>query len=91
MIGFELFAKGESVKLFVFHTPELTPTDAVPDCAIAIDVLRATTTIASVLANGAATVRAFKDIDQLLECSNQLPETQRVRAGGTGWQAARWV
>ena len=72
------------MKLFVFHTPELTPTDSIPDCAIAIDVLRATTTIASALANGATTVRAFKDVNELLNVSNQLPEAQRIRAGERG-------
>jgi len=72
------------VKLFVFHTPELTPTDTIPDCAIAIDVLRATTTIASALANGAASVRAFRDVDQLLAASEQFPVHQRVRAGERG-------
>lgn len=72
------------MKLFVFHTPELTPIDVVPDCAIAIDVLRATTTIATALANGAATVRAFRDVDVLLNASEQLPKEQRIRAGERG-------
>ena len=72
------------VKLFVFHTPELTPPEPVPDCAIAIDVLRATTTIASALANGAATVRAFRDVDQLLSTSEQIPAQERIRAGERG-------
>ncbi|NET52042.1 MAG: 2-phosphosulfolactate phosphatase, partial [Merismopedia sp. SIO2A8] len=72
------------MKLFVFHTPELTPTDTVPDCAIAIDVLRATTTIASALANGAATVRAFSNVEELLKTSNQFSENERIRAGERG-------
>lgn len=72
------------VKLFVFHTPELTPLETVPDCAIAIDVLRATTTIASALANGAATVRAFRDVDKLLSSSEQLLPQERIRAGERG-------
>jgi len=42
------------VKLFIYHTPELTPTDHLPDCAIAIDVLRATTTISTALNAGTA-------------------------------------
>ncbi|MEM9215293.1 MAG: 2-phosphosulfolactate phosphatase family protein [Cyanobacteria bacterium P01_F01_bin.150] len=72
------------MKLFVFHTPELTPLETVPDCAIAIDVLRATTTIASALANGAATVRAFRDVDKLLSSSEQLLPQERIRAGERG-------
>ncbi|NEQ96419.1 MAG: 2-phosphosulfolactate phosphatase family protein [Cyanothece sp. SIO2G6] len=72
------------MKLFVFHTPELTPIDTVPDCAIAIDVLRATTTIASALANGATSVRAFRDVNELLHASEQFPVQQRIRAGERG-------
>lgn len=72
------------VKLFVFHTPELTPIESVPDCAIAIDVLRATTTIASALANGAVTVRAFRDVDKLLSSSEQLLPKERICAGERG-------
>ncbi|MGC1394831.1 MAG: 2-phosphosulfolactate phosphatase, partial [Coleofasciculaceae cyanobacterium] len=47
------------MKLFTYHTPELTPTDQVPDCAIALDILRATTTIATALNSGAEAVQTF--------------------------------
>ena len=33
------------MNLFVYHTPDLTPTNVIPDCAVVIDVLRATSTI----------------------------------------------
>lgn len=72
------------VKLFVFHTPELTPSDDVPDCAIAIDVLRATTTMATALANGAEAVQVFSSIDQLMQTSEAWPSEKRIRAGERG-------
>lgn len=71
-------------KIFFYHTPELTPTDSIPDCAIAVDVLRATTTIATVLELGAEAVQVFSDIEQLMvESEKWLPE-KRMRAGERG-------
>ncbi|NJL36528.1 MAG: 2-phosphosulfolactate phosphatase family protein [Leptolyngbyaceae cyanobacterium RM2_2_4] len=72
------------MKLFVFHTPELTPSDDVPDCAIAIDVLRATTTMATALANGAEAVQVFSNISQLMQVSETWPSEKRIRAGERG-------
>lgn len=72
------------MKLFVFHTPELVPADFVPDCAIAIDVLRATSTIATALVAGAEAVQVFRDIDTLIEVSEQWPADKRLRAGERG-------
>jgi len=72
------------VKLFIYHTPELTPTDTTPDCAIAVDVLRATTTIATALHAGAEAVQAFSDIDQLMQVSEQWLPEKRIRAGERG-------
>jgi 2-phosphosulfolactate phosphatase len=72
------------VKLFVYHTPELTPTDQLPDCAVVIDVLRATTTIATVLNAGAEAVQAFSNIDELIRQSNFWPAEKRLRAGERG-------
>lgn len=72
------------MKLFVYHTPELTPTDSVPDCAIAIDVLRATSTIATALAAGAEAVQVFSDMDKLMYVSEQWPPEKRLRAGERG-------
>jgi 2-phosphosulfolactate phosphatase len=72
------------VKLFVYHTPELTPSDKLPDCAVVIDVLRATTTIATALNAGAEAVQAFSDIERLMtESAAWLPE-KRLRAGERG-------
>ncbi|MBD2017522.1 2-phosphosulfolactate phosphatase family protein [Microcoleus sp. FACHB-53] len=72
------------MKLFVYHTPELTPTDQVPDCAIAIDILRATTTIATALNAGAEAVQAFSDMEKLMQVSEQWPPEKRLRAGERG-------
>ncbi|PPT04895.1 2-phosphosulfolactate phosphatase [Geitlerinema sp. FC II] len=72
------------MKVFCYHTPELTPTDPIPTCAVAIDVLRATTTIATVLASGAEAVQAFSDIDKLMAASENWPEDKRLRAGERG-------
>ncbi|NEP00589.1 MAG: 2-phosphosulfolactate phosphatase family protein [Symploca sp. SIO2E9] len=72
------------MKLFVYHTPELTPKDKVPDCAIAIDVLRATTTIATALNAGAEAVQAFSDLDKLMQVSQQWSADKRLRAGERG-------
>lgn len=72
------------MKLFVYHTPERVPHTPSPDCAIAIDVLRATTTIATAIANGAEAVHAFSQIDELMRASDALPEEKRMRAGERG-------
>jgi 2-phosphosulfolactate phosphatase len=72
------------VKLFVYHTPELTPTDQVPDCAIVLDILRATTTIATALNAGAEAVQAFSDMEKLMQVSEEWPPEKRLRAGERG-------
>lgn len=72
------------MKLFVFHTPELTPTNQTPDCAIAVDVLRATSTMATVLAAGGEAVQVFSDLEQLTQVSENWSADKRLRAGERG-------
>jgi 2-phosphosulfolactate phosphatase len=72
------------MKLFIYHTPEQTPTDIVPDCAIAVDVLRATTTIATALAAGAEAVQVFSDLTELIQTSEAWPADLRIRVGERG-------
>lgn len=72
------------MQFFIYHTPELTPTDSLPDCAIVIDVLRATTTIATALNAGAEAVQAFSDINKLMVQSDPWPAEKRLRAGERG-------
>ncbi len=72
------------MKLFVYHAPELIPHDSLPQCAIAIDVLRATTTIATALHSGAEAIQVFSDIDTLFAESEAFPAEKRIRAGERG-------
>jgi 2-phosphosulfolactate phosphatase len=72
------------VKLFFYHTPELTPTENLPDCAVVIDVLRATTTIATALNAGAEAVQAFQQIEELMQASAAWSPDKRLRAGERG-------
>lgn len=72
------------MKLYIYHTPELTPTDSLPDCAIAVDVLRATSTMATALNAGAEGVQVFSDIDELMQVSEAWPAEKRLRAGERG-------
>ncbi|NJK37554.1 MAG: 2-phosphosulfolactate phosphatase family protein [Oscillatoriales cyanobacterium RM2_1_1] len=74
------------MELFIYHTPEATPTDKLPDCAIVVDVLRATTTIATALDAGADSIQAFSDVDALIQVSNQWPADKRIRIGERGGQ-----
>ncbi len=72
------------MKLFIYHTPELTPTHTIPDCAIAVDVLRATTTMATVLAAGGEAIQVFSDLDTLQQVSASWDVDKRLRAGERG-------
>lgn len=72
------------MKLFVYHTPEATERDRVPDCAVVIDVLRATTTIVTALNAGAEAVQTFSDINLLLTTSEQWEVDKRLRLGERG-------
>lgn len=74
------------MELFLYHTPAQVPGDSLPDCAIAIDVLRATTTITAALQAGAEAVQVFADIDDLMEASRRWPGEKRLRAGERGGQ-----
>ena len=72
------------MKLFIYHAPEETPTAEMPQCAIAVDVLRATTTMATVLAHGGEAVEFFSDLDKLVEVSEKFSVEKRLRAGERG-------
>lgn len=72
------------MELFVYHNPELTPPKSLPDCAVVVDVLRATTTIAAALNAGAEAVQAFSDIDELMRLSEDWAADKRLRAGERG-------
>lgn len=79
------------MQLSYFHTSEAVPAvtpvaEGGPDAAVVIDVLRATTTIAWSLQNGAEAIEAFADLAALDAAANAWPAAQRLRAGERGGQ-----
>lgn len=72
------------MKLFVYHTPEEVPHQGGPDCAIAIDVLRATSTIAAAFQVGAEAIHVFSDLETLRLASQDYPPEKRLLAGERG-------
>ncbi len=72
------------MKLYTYHTPERTPSTELPMCAIAIDVLRATSTIAAALQSGAEAVQAFSDMETLMQVSDKWSPELRLRGGERG-------
>ena len=55
-----------------------------PDAAVVIDVLRATTTIAWALHNGAEAIQTFADLDELRAQAQSWPEAKRLLVGERG-------
>lgn len=72
------------MKVFLYHTPEEVPDQGTPDCAIAIDVLRATTTMAAALDAGVEAIQVFSDVNDLMQVSAAWPQEKRLRAGERG-------
>ena len=77
------------MQIAYFHTseavpPVLPPSEGGPDGAVVIDVLRATTTIAWSLQNGAEAIQAFADLGELEAAADAWPAGQRLRAGERG-------
>jgi 2-phosphosulfolactate phosphatase len=77
------------VQISYFHTseavpPVLPPAEGGPDAAVVIDVLRATTTIAWSLQNGAEAIQAFADLDSLEAAAAAWPAERCLRAGERG-------
>jgi hypothetical protein len=80
------------MEIFVYHTPDQVPDFSkkparagfkleMPACAIVIDVLRATTTMATALQSGAEAIQVFDDLDELFRISKRWPVEQRLLAG----------
>jgi 2-phosphosulfolactate phosphatase len=79
------------VQIFYFHTSECVPAvrspeEGGPDAAVVIDVLRATTTIAWSLQNGAEAIEAFADLAALDATAAAWPAALSLRAGERGGQ-----
>ncbi|QQS54843.1 MAG: 2-phosphosulfolactate phosphatase family protein [Candidatus Competibacteraceae bacterium] len=83
------------MEIFVYHTPDQVPdisqkarkgglTLDLPACAIVIDVLRATTTMATALESGAEAIQVFDDLDVLFRTSERWPAERRLLAGERG-------
>jgi 2-phosphosulfolactate phosphatase len=77
------------MQIAYFHTSEAVPpvlpvSEGGPDAAVVIDVLRATTTIAWSLQNGAEAIQAFADLAALEAAAAAWPADQRLRAGERG-------
>lgn len=83
------------MEIFVYHTPDQVPDLSrkarkgglnleLPACAIVIDVLRATTTMATALESGAEAIQVFDDLDELFKTSKRWPAEQRLLAGERG-------
>jgi 2-phosphosulfolactate phosphatase len=78
-----------AVQISYFHTSEAVPpvrpvAEGGPDAAVVIDVLRATTTIAWALENGAEAVEAFADLDALHAAAAAWSAERCLRAGERG-------
>jgi len=77
------------VQISYFHTSEAVPpvlpvAEGGPDAAVVIDVLRATTTIAWSLQNGAEAIQAFADLGGLEAAAAAWPADRCLRAGERG-------
>ncbi len=88
-------ARTATMETFVYHTPDQVPDLSkkarkgglqleLPDCAVVIDVLRATTTMATALESGAEAIQVFDDLDELFRISKRWPAERRLLAGERG-------
>ena len=75
-----------AMQISYFHVPAEMPQDLRPDAAVVIDVLRATTTIAWALHNGAEAVQAFASLDDLRSAAAAWPADARLLLGERGGQ-----
>ncbi len=72
------------MRLSYFHVADDVPIDALPQVAVVIDVLRATTTIATAFNNGAEAVQTFSDLNELKKQSSNWPSSSRLLLGERG-------
>ena len=72
------------MRVSYFHTPERVPSGSMAAAAVVIDVLRATSTMAWALHNGAEAVQAFADLDELNAAAAAWPQQLCLRAGERG-------
>ena len=66
------------MKLSYFYVAADVPSGIIPESSVVIDVLRATTTIAWALENGADSVQVFADIDELNNEAKSFPQKDKI-------------
>ena len=74
------------MKISYFHVASDVPKEGKPDAAVVIDVLRATTTIAWALNNGADSIQVFADLEALKTSASLWPTSSRLLLGERGGQ-----
>jgi len=72
------------MKLSYFYVAADVPSGIIPESSVVIDVLRATTTIAWALENGADSVQVFADVDELKNEAKSFPDTAKILVGERG-------
>ena len=71
-------------ELSYFYVAEDVPSGIIPESSVVIDVLRATTTIAWALENGADSVQVFADVDELNNEAKSFPQKDKILVGERG-------
>ena len=72
------------MKLSYFYVASDVPSGIIPESSVVIDVLRATTTIAWALENGADSVQVFSDIDELKKAAKAFDDKDKILVGERG-------
>jgi len=72
------------MKVSYFHVAANVPAGPLPETAVVIDVLRATTTIAWALNNGAEAIQTFAELAELNQSASKWPEDSRLLIGERG-------
>ncbi len=72
------------MELSYFHVADDVPKGFELETAVVIDVLRATTTIAWALHNGASAIETFADLSELKRKANEWPASSRILIGERG-------
>ena len=72
------------MKLSYFYVAADVPIGIIPESSVVIDVLRATTTIAWALENGADSVQVFADVDELKNQAKTFEAKDKILVGERG-------
>ena len=72
------------MKLSYFYAAADVPIGIIPESSVVIDVLRATTTIAWALENGADSVQVFADVDELNNEAKRFDPKDKILVGERG-------